>query len=118
MSPLPSLPFCGTAMPNEPAFTTNNQRYTAAWWDEFYLARANGAVRLALGDHPHRPQSYLDHLVEEGDNGWREIIPTRPPVLVRQVAVSPETLRAQLIAYRLWRLWEQEEAERRELRQG
>lgn len=105
-------------MPNEPAFTTNNQRYTAAWWDEFYLARANGAVRLALGDHPHRPQSYLDHLVEEGDNGWREIIPTRPPVLVRQVAVSPETLRAQLIAYRLWRLWEQEEAERRELRQG
>ena len=116
MSPLPSLP-CGTVMPDEPALTSNNQRYTPAWWDEYYLGRANGAVRLALGDHPHRPQSYLDHLVEEGDNDWREVIPTRPPVLVRQVAVSPESLRAEFIAYGLSRLWEQEETERRYLRQ-
>jgi len=104
-------------MPDEPALTSNNQRYTPAWWDEYYLGRANGAVRLALGDHPHRPQSYLDHLVEEGDNDWREVIPTRPPVLTRQVAVSPESLRAEFIAYGLSRLWEQEETERRYLRQ-
>lgn len=95
-------------MPNEPALTTNNQRFTAAWWDEYYTGRASGAVRLALnGDvNPERSHSYLDYLVERGQRFWRPVERVEPAILTRQVAVSPEDLRrANFLVSNIDRMW-------------